>query len=225
MNWNPKPTIWLIGDSGPVGPTPVLSVVYITRISTKQKISEGTCVCVFEAHLGHLDNRNDNVRKVPNTGKSYQNKGTVGMPLIVNGKDLTDLTICGHVDDLLGSFAPSLRLKSEAKVALWSELEKAETELARYYIHQLDQKYHEGTFSAMLKAAHKPHNKLAGTCFLNESLPDVTRDWLVVQARTLVTAYLPSLGASSTFVQIPPVPSPTLGSAAPESSHLEGRIP
>ena len=147
------------------------------------------------------------------------------MPLIINGKDLTDRTICGHVNDLLGSFAPRLRLKNEAKVALWSELEKAETELARYYIHQLDQKYHEGTFSAMLKAAHKPHNKLAGTCFLNESLPDVTRDWLVVQANTLVTAYLPSLGASSTFAQIPPVPSQTLGSAAPESSHLEGRIP
>jgi len=172
-----------------------------------------------------LDNRNDNVRKVPNTGRSYQNKGTVGMPLIVNGKDLTDRTICGHVDDLLGSFAPGLRLKSDAKVALWLELEKAETELARYYVRRLNQKYHEGTFSAMLKAAHKPHNKLAGTCFLNETLADVTRDWLVVQANTLVTSYLPSLGASSTFVQIPPVPSPTLGSTAQESPYLKGQIP
>ena len=152
-------------------------------------------------------------------------RGTTGMPLIINGKDLTDRAICGHVDDLLGSFAPGLRLKSDAKVALWSELEKAETALARYYIHQLDQKYHEGTYSAMLKAAHKPHNKLAGTYFLNETLPDVTRDWLMFQARTLITTYLPSLEASSTFVQAPTVPSPILGSAAQGSSHLEGRIP
>ena len=212
-------------SSVPVGPAPILSVVYITRIGTVQKTSEAAYVRVYEAPLGHLDNRHDYVRKVPNTGRSYPNKGTSGMPLIINGKDLTDRTICGHVDDLLGSFAPGLRLKSEAKVALWSELEKAETALVRYYIHQLDQKYHEGTYSAMLKAAHRPHNKLAGTYFLNETLPDVTRDWLVFQARTLITTYLPSLGASSTFVQIPPVPSPTLGSTAQESPYLKGQIP